>query len=434
MSIQHWFFCTSVALSLPVWAQVHATPAAAIPRLASTELTQPIAVTLEQALQAARNNLDVSLAQRNFDAARADVLSADRAPTPILTAKTASIDLQNGVGSGNALNDKRIDKSIGLDWTWERGNKRELRTRGAQFAAQAAQADLDEALVQQQLATVGAYYDLLAAQERITQVQAIAHSAVELARTAQRRLSAGDLSLQDAARSDIEAERTNADLRSAQADRVRAELTLKQVTRLSGALVADAAWPTPALTLPNLPEPQLDARPDVRAAVRRTEAAQAVLESAEALRKNDLTLGTSFDHYPSSSTRMLEFRVQMPLAGLFGNYAYQGELGRATAQLSQAQDLLDKTRLSAALDISRLQQDLLAASERALTYQNAIVPRARQVASMAELAYSKGAMSLTELLDARRTLRAALLEDVTTRADHARSLAAWQLRRLAPAL
>ncbi len=395
---------------------------------------QPIAVSLEQALQAARNNFDVSLTQRAFDAARADVLSADRAPTPILSAKTASIDLQNGVGPGNALSDKRIDKSIGLDWTWERGNKRELRTRSAQRAAQAAQADLDEALVQQQLAAAGAYYDLLAAQERITQVQAIAHSASELARTAQRRLGAGDLSQQDAARSDIEAERANADLRAAQADRVRAELTLKQVTRLSGALAAEAAWPSPVLALPNLPEPQLEARPDVRAALRRTEAAQAVLESAEALRKNDLTLGTSFDHYPGTSNRLLEFRVQMPLAGLFGNYGYQGELGRATAQLAQAQDLLDKTRQSAALDTSRLQQDLLAASQRALTYQNAIVPRARQVASMAEMAYSKGAMSLTELLDARRTLRSALLEDVATRADHARSLAAWQLRSAAPAL
>ena len=418
MSIQHWFFCTSVALA----------------SVAQAQQPQPIPVSIEQALQAARNNLDVSLTQRAFDAARADVLSADHAPAPIVTAKTASIDLQNGVGPGSALSDKRIDKSIGLDWTWERGNKRELRTRSAQRAAQAAQADLDEALVQQQLAAAGAYYDLLAAQERITQVQAIAHSAVELARSAQRRLSAGDLSQQDAARSDIEAERANADLRAAQADRVRAELTLKQITHLTGALAAQAEWPTPILSLPNQPEPQVEARPDVRAALRRTEAAQAVLESAEALRKNDLTLGTSFDHYPGTSNRLLEFRVQMPLAGLFGNYGYQGELGRATAQLAQAQDLLDKTRQSAALDISRLQQDLLAAAQRALTYQNAIVPRARQVASMAEMAYGKGAMSLTELLDARRTLRAALLEDVATRADHARSLTAWQLRSLAPAL
>ena len=423
MSIQHWFFCTSLALSVHAWAQAPAAPDA-----------QPIAVTLEQALLAARNSLDVSLTQRAFDAARADVLSANRAPTPILTAKTSSIDLQNGVGPGNVMHDKRIDKSIGMDWTWERGNKRELRTRSAQRVAQAAQADLDEALVQQQLATASAYYDLLAAQERITQVQAIAFSASALARTAQRRLGAGDLSQQDAARSDIEAQRAKADLLAAQAERARAELTLKQVTHLSGVLAAQAEWPAPALSMPQLPEPQLEARPDVRAALRRAEAAQAVLESAEALRKNDLTLGTSFDHYPGTSTRLLEFRVQMPLAGLFGNYGYQGELGRATAQLAQAQDQLDKTRLSAALDIRRLQQDLRASSERALTYQNAIVPRARQVASMAELAYSKGAMSLTELLDARRTLRAALLEDVTTRADHARSLAAWQLRSAASAL
>ena len=417
MSIQQWFFCTSLALASLAQAQ-----------------TQPAAVSLAQALQAARNHLDVSLAKSAFDAARADVLSADRAPTPVLTAKTASIDLQKGVGPGSALNDKRVDKSIGLDWTIERGNKRELRTRSAQRTAQAAQADLEQAMIQQQLAAAGAYYELLAAQERITQVQGIAHSAAELARTAQRRLGAGDLSLQDAARSEIEAERANADLLAAQAERERAELMFKQVTHLSGALAAEAAWPTPEVPLLRWPEPPLDTRPDVRAALQRVEAAQAVLESAEALRKNDLTLGTSFDHYPGTSTRLLEFRVQMPLAGLFGNYGYQGELGRATAQLAQAQALLDRTRLSAALDMRGLQQDLLAASQRALRYQNAIVPRARQVASMAELAYSKGAMSLTDLLDARRTLRAVLLEDVTTRADHARSLTAWQLRSTAPAL
>jgi cobalt-zinc-cadmium efflux system outer membrane protein len=415
-----------LALSVPAWAQA--------PAPHDAPNTPPTAVTLLQALQAARNNLDVSLAQRAFDAARADVLSADHAPTPALTAKASSIDLQNGVGPGNVMRDKRIDKSIGMDWTWERGNKRALRTRSAQRAAQAAQADLDEALIQQQLATAAAYYDLLAAQERITQVQAIALSAGELAQTAQRRLGAGDVSQQDAARSDIEAQRAKADLLAALAERARAELTLKQVTQMTGALTAQAEWPAPTQPMPQLPEPQVDTRPDVRAAVQRAEEAQAVLESAEALRKNDLTLGTSFNHYPGTSTRLMEFRVQMPLAGLFGNYAYQGELGRATAQLAQAQDLLDKTRLSAALDIRRLQQDLLASSARALTYQNAIVPQARQVASMAELAYRKGAMSLTELLDARRTLRAALLESISSRAEHARSLATWQLRSAAPSL
>ena len=95
------------------------------------------AVSLSQVMQAARENLDVSLARRALAAAQADVASADHAPAPVLSAKAASIDLQNGVGTGNLLRDKRIDKSLGIDWTWERGNKRELRTRAAKFSADA---------------------------------------------------------------------------------------------------------------------------------------------------------------------------------------------------------------------------------------------------------------------------------------------------------
>jgi cobalt-zinc-cadmium efflux system outer membrane protein len=449
MSIHHWFFCTGLALSGPAWAQTlpppstppstptSTSPAAGPAKPADPTVRQvsPVAaafVTLAQALQAARSHLEVSLAERNLAAARADILSADHAPAPVLTTKTAAIDLQNGVGPGNLWRDKRIDKSVGMDWTWERGNKRELRTRAAQRSAQAAQADLEEAVLQQQLLAASAYYELLAAQERTAQVQAIAQSASELARTAQRRLRAGDLSQQDTARSEIEAERAEADLMAAQAERARAELALAQATYLKGPLVAQAGWPA-ADTAPGLPESSAELRPDVRAAVQRAEAAQAALEGAQALRKNDLTLGTSLDHLPGTSTRLLELRLQMPLAGVLGNYGYQGELGRATAQLQQAEDQLEKTRRAAALDARRLQQDLLAASQRALRYQNAIVPRARQVASLAETAYGKGAMSLTELLDARRTLRASLLEDVAARADHARILALWQLRNPLPA-
>jgi cobalt-zinc-cadmium efflux system outer membrane protein len=51
---------------------------------------------------------------------------------------------------------------------------------------------------------------------------------------------------------------------------------------------------------------------------------------------------------------------------------------------------------------------------------------------MAELAYSRGALPLVDLIDARRTLRTVLLEEVAARADHARAWTAWQLRQ-APA-
>jgi cobalt-zinc-cadmium efflux system outer membrane protein len=125
-------------------------------------------------------------------------------------------------------------------------------------------------------------------------------------------------------------------------------------------------------------------------------------------------------------------RLQVPLAGEVG-YAFQGEIERARAQLAQADDQLEKIRRAAAADMARLAQDLRSAAARAASYEDTIVPRAREVAQGAEYAYGRGAMPLTDLIDARRTLRAVLLEEIAARADHARALAAWQLRQREPA-
>ena len=393
-------------------------------------VTQPT-LSLAQALQSAQDNLDVSLARRAVDAARGDVIAADRAPTPTLSAKAASIDLQNGIGSGNLIRDKRIDKAVGLDWTLERGNKRVLRTQAAQSLVSAAQADVDEVKIQQQIATAAAYFDVLASQERIVEVDAIAKSAAQLAATAQRRVKAGDLPALDAARTEIEAQRAATDLASAQLDRQRAALALALLTGSSSAstLRVAADWPALQAMPTDSALPSVEARADVRAASQRVDAARAALDSAAAQKTRDITLGTSFDHYPGTSTRLLEFRVQMPLNGFLGSYNFSGEIAKAQAQLLQAEDTLEKTRRTAAADVQRLQQDRLGAAARVLSYETTILPRARKVAELAELAYSKGAMSLTELIDARRTLRSVLIEALNARTDHAKAAQAWLLRQ-----
>ena len=435
MSIRQLFLAAALGLGLPVLAQNIAPPIAATPP-APVAASAATPFSLAQALGAARSNLDVSLARRALAAAQGDVTAANHAPAPVLSAKASSIDLQNGIGGGNVFTQKRIDKAIGLDWTWERGNKRELRTLAAQRTASAAQADIDDILIQQQLATASAYFDLLAAQERIGQVEAIASSAAQLANTAARRVQAGDLAAQDAARTEIEAQRASTDLLTARLDRQRAALTLKQLTGFTGpgTLVAQADWPTSlaadaAATGDNVTFPLVEARADVRAALQRVEAARAAVDVASAQKKADVTLGTSVDHFPGTSSRLLEVRLQMPLYGILGGYNFQGEVARANAQLDQAQDTLEKIRRAAGAEFQRLQQDRQGAAARALSYENTILPRARKVAEMAELAYAKGAMSLTELIDARRTLRTILLEDLAARTDHAKATQAWQLRQ-----
>lgn len=411
--------CVALACG-SVWAQAPANP------------TPPVTVTLQQALTAARDNADVRMATRALEASRADVLSADHAPLPVLSAKASSIDLQNGIGGGNVLTRKRIDKGIGLDWTWERGDKRELRRRAADQAVRAAGADVDDTRSQQLVATQEAFWALLAAQQKLAEVRAIREAAQQSADVAERRQRAGDLSAQEALRTRIEAERAASDEQAARLERQRAALLLTQLTRLGGpasdALQAEADWP--ALTEPTaLPEAVADAlvdsRPEVRAAQARVDTAQAALEGAQALRKTDVTVGASFDHYPGTSTRLLELRVQIPLQW---GYAYQGEIGRAQAQLDQAREFLDKTRAETRADLQRLAFEARTAAERARRYEQDILPRARQASQGAQLAYDKGALSLTDLLDARRTLRGTLLEAIDARADHARATSAWQLR------
>lgn len=419
MSIRQFFLLSSLLLALPALAQA---PASA-------------AVSLEQALQAARNNLDVALARNALAAARADIVSADRAPLPVLTTKLSQMDLQNGIGEGNFMTEKRVDKSIGLDWTWERGNKRELRTLTAERAATAAQADLDEIRTQQLLGVQAGFYNLLAAQERLTQVTQIERSAAQLAITAQKRVQAGDLAAQDAARTEIEAQRARSDVQLAELDRQRAALMLWQFTGLPTPpeqLQAQTDWPalTGDMPMTNSLDALVDARPDVRAAQARVQAAQAALDGSTALRRSDITWGASYDHYPGTSTALIELRMQMPLQW---GYSYQGEIARANAQLAQAQDGLERTRRQARAELQRLQQEALNTAQRARAYEVDILPRARKVAEGAELAYSKGAMSLTDLLDARRTLRATLLDALTARADYAKAAGAWQLRTQAEA-
>lgn len=413
---------------LPALAQ---NPPIARSTPAPADAAKGSALRLDEVLQAARQNPDVLAAQRAVDAARADVLAANRAPAPVLSAGVSYIDLHNGTGPGSFWTQKRLDKSLGMDWTWERGNKRGLRTEAAERSASAAQAERQDMTVVQQIGALGAFYDLLTAQERLQALEALADSARTLAKTADLRLKAGDLSAQDAARTRIEAERTEADLQSARLAHQQA-MQILAIWMGRGVPIngwhAENVWPQATVSDKAADiDTLVEQRPDVVAARERLAAAEAALQGAQALNRADPTLGTTFEHYPdgTQTNRWLSLRISIPINGFS---RFEGEIGRALAQKGLAQDLLDKTRLQARAELISLQQAWQSQTERRQAYESRILPQAQQVAAQAELAYSKGGLSLTDLLDARRTLRATQLEASGVRNDHAHALGAWQLR------
>ena len=391
-------------------------------------------ITLREVLRAVNDSAEVRLARQAQAGAEADVLSADHAPLPVLSSKLSQIDLQNGLGAGDLLGRKRIDKAIGIDWTYERGDKRLHRTSAAKSLVAATAAEIQETQLQQMLAGQAAYFDWLAARERVQMATVMEAASRESVSAAQTRLKAGDLSQQDASRIEIDAARVGVDRGTAQLDLARAVVTLAQLTNrrdlaaLSGGSVEWSAvsdYTLPLTVGDEAAASVVATRGDVKASRERVSAAMSALNGAYALQKVDPTWGISFDHYPGTSTRLIELRVQIPLTW---GYRYQGEAARAQSDLKQAELVVERVLRDARSELARLHEEALAMERRTTSFDKDIVPRASQVASQADFAYKRGALSLTDLLDARRTLRTTQLDALAARADLAKARTALMLR------
>ena len=391
-------------------------------------------ITLRDVLRAVNDSAEVRLARQAQAGAEADVLSADHAPLPVLSSKLSQIDLQNGLGAGDWLRRKHIDKAVGIDWTYERGDKRLHRTRAAKSLVAATAAEIQETHLQQMLFGQAAYFDWLAARERVQMATAMEAASRESVNAARTRLKAGDLSQQDASRIEIDAARVGVDKSTAQLDLARAIIALAQVTHrldVAAASAGSVEWPVvPDSALPlalgdDAATSLIAMRGDVKASRERVSAAMSALDGAYALQKVDPTWGISFDHYPGTSTRLIELRVQIPLTW---GYRYQGEAARAQSDLKQAELTVERVSRDARTELARLHEEALAMERRTASFDKDIVPPASQVASQAEFAYKRGALSLTDLLDARRTLRTTQLDALAARADLAKARTALMLR------
>lgn len=390
-------------------------------------------MSLARALEiATEHNHDVKLSALALDSARAAAISANAAPNPSLTIQTANINPKLGIGAGS-LRNKTVDTSIRIDQLIERGGKRELRTENASYLEFASRADLRDARRQLRVAVSQAYYDLLAAQEKLqaaTETVALFDNTMT---AAQKRRKAGDIAGADVERIHVDALRTQNDARQAAADLAKAQLALALLLGTNAqarALQATDSWPDlRQAALDNDFDRLIDKRPDVTAAKARVDAALAAQKLALASRTRDVSVGVQFEHYPASeanpqgSGNSYGVSVQIPL---FTRYYYEGEIRSAQVAVETAHQNLEKIRTLARNEVYQSLHDVQAAAERMQRFQLELLPSARRSAEAAEYAFRNGAIGVMDVLDARRTYRATQLDAVAAQADYAKSLAAWR--------
>lgn len=374
-------------------------------------------------------NRAVRAAQRAQDIASAEVSRVNVRPNPTVTGQISNTTA-NRYGYGDS------DRILRIDQLFERGNKRELRTASAQAAERAARLDLADALRQQRAALASAYYDLAAAQQLVELARENVAGYQRLLAAADRRLAAGDLATVDVSRLRVEASRTANDLRSAEAAQSQAQIVLAAVLGDEAAApklravdplytrdeIEKLAGEVNAALVPAGAQ-AIDRRADVLAAGARTDGAEQGTRLAESLRTRDWSLGLQTERSPSFGGSVLGISASIPI---FIYNDFSGDIARARAELSAAREDAERTRAIVRSDIDRAVAQLNSARDRASRLLGAVVPDAAKVAQAIEFAFNKGAVSLTDLFDARRQLAAVRADAVAAQADFGKAYAAYR--------
>jgi len=379
-------------------------------------------VALNRLLQC---NLDIVDSKRGIIANEANLAIAGQLQNPNLTIGIGSISPKLGVGSGSYF-DKTIDNSIRYEQLIERGNKRDLRKKTAQSQIAAANEDVLDVERQQSIALLKSMVDLATVDERINLLSEVVALYEATLQANSIRSEKGDLPPIDIQRQKIDANRARIELRQAQTEEKSAQIALAKLL----------AWETKAYSLKVdtaiLDIAPLDAgnfdlsnRADIKAAKLRVESAASQQDLAQALRKSDITAGVQYDHWPTSNSNTngtgdtISFTLGLPLTI---NHSYEGEIARANSDYEAAREALAHTEANVRSEWDRINADVNSAETNLDILQKEQLPRAEEVANTVEQGYKKGALSLLELLDARRMLRQTRLDTLNARASLARAV------------
>ena len=398
-----------------------------LPLLAFSIICEARDLTLAEARALlVRNNRELQAARRGVEAAGAQIAIAGARPNATLSVNSSDISRDPGIGGG-PLSQKRMDTVLRIDQPFERGGKRALRLDAASDLQRASRDDFLDTLRQQLAALQGAYFDLKQAQEKADSLAENASLFGGTLAAAQQRQKAGDLAPADVAKVQVDYERAQNDARAALAELARARLALAYMIGAeadAAELRATDPWPPLERADAASVEQAIEARPDVVAARERVTAAEKLRDLARAQRTRDVTVGAQYERFPGSlPVNSVGFGVAIPL---FTGYDFAGDIQKAEVDRYAALDALARARAIAGNDLRRAAGDLNAAAERVERFDRSLLAAANRSAEASEFAFQRGALSVLEVLDARRTLRAVRLEALAARNDYARALAAWQ--------
>ncbi len=403
----------------------------AVAALAAAE--DRVRLTLDDALALVRRQSpDALVAALRERAAHGDLTAAHALPNPTLSLGAGNFALGHtnprGLSAGDTVAGQAgLAEEIPL---WGKRGARIASAAGREAEAAAERADVERQLV---FAARSRFLDLLVAGERLR----LAHESLDryrdTLRVSEARAKNGDIAPAELDKLSLEQRGFEREVADAEVDRrqsVAALLPLLGLDATDVEPVGELSPPPAPAEGEGLVADALARRPDLRAAKRAAEAADAALRLARAERWPNPTVGVQYTHSEflvSGDLRdQIGASVSVPLPVLD---RHRGPIERAEAEALIARRELDKLRLTIPQEVRAAVAGYAIARGRVQRFEEAFLRQARDARRAAEVSYREGAVSLLEFLEAERA-------DIQTARDHLDALhdaqlAAFEITRAA---
>lgn len=380
------------AQALPSTAQITARPE--LPGKAQ-ELTPAtgLPLTLEEAISKALST------NPSLRAAALDIAIADGARRQAGVLRNPEVSfVREGTQRGTRT------QTVQLSQVLELGGKRSARIRLAERERSLADGNLSLARADLRADVTSAYFDALAAQERLQVAQSSLDIASKATYAAEKRVAAGRVS-------PVEQDRAGVAQASVRLELAQAQSELSIAMHTLAAYWGEATSPARSLALPELDltrvptidelQQRLDSSPQLRRSRLQLEREEAQVGVDRSQRMPDLTLivGRQKDDEIGHSQTVLGVSVPIPLFN-----RNRGSLQASLARAEKARSELDTERLRLHQSLVTVYQRAQLSREQVRSMREDILPKAQRVFDAAVTGFEAGKFSFLDVLDAQRTL------------------------------
>jgi len=352
-------------------------------------------LTLETALAlATAQNPTLSAARIEVDASEGGITQARVIPNP-----EVSVQMEDTRPATRATTGQ-------VNLPIELGGKRSARIGAAERAREVAQAQLGTTQADLRASVIGAFFNVLVAQERVRLAAGSVDIATRGANAAARRVAAGKISPVEETKAQVELANAQIEHAEAEAALVQARQSLSTLwgnssprfSEADGNLDALPARPG-AVTL----RQSLDSAPALLASERELDRRQAVINVERSRQYPDVTLsvGAKRDNGAPERGTFPVLGVAIPLPLFDRN---QGNIYTAIRQADKAADELRATRLRLDHDLQQASAQLEISRSSALTLRETVLPAAERALRAASQGFEAGKFNYLDVLDAQRTL------------------------------